>query len=99
MQQLFELRAAAVFCAVGKAIDWELGGERAFGEVVVALGVGDEDSRAADLQGMIDFGRLVAIVERRCDEAGAQTAKIVGDERDAIGQEGRDAVAGSKAEA
>ena len=93
LQEIFETGAAAVHRSVSDAADWQLGGERAFGEVVVALGVCDEDRGAADFQRVIDLGRLVAIVERRCDQAGPQAAEIVGDERAAIGQERRDAVA------
>ena len=68
------------------------------GEVGVALGVGDEDRRAADFEGVVDFGGLVAIVERRGDEAGAVAGEVVDEQRAAIGQQRGDAVARLEAE-
>ena len=69
------------------------------GEVVIALGVGHESRRAADFERVIDFRRLVAIVERRGDEPGFEAGQVVDDECAAIRQQRRDAVARLEARA
>jgi hypothetical protein len=59
--------------------------------------VGDEDARAADFEGVVDFGGLVAVVQGRGDEAGAVAGEVVDEECAAVGEERGDAVAGLEA--
>ena len=68
------------------------------GDVVVAIGVVQQQRGAADFEGVIDFRRHVAIVERRGHEPCFEAGQIVNDERRAIGHERRDAIAGREAE-
>ena len=54
----------------------------------------DNHDGAADLQGVIDFWRLVAIVERRGYEPHADAGEVMDDQLPAVGQQRSDAVAG-----
>ena len=68
-------------------------GQLAFRQVLVSLGVGDDHCGAADFQCVIDFRRLVAIVERSGDEPRFNAGEVMNNQCPAIGKERCDAVA------
>ena len=62
--QRFEARAAAVAGFEGDPAQRQPAGQLAGREVLVALGMGQQDRRLADLERVIDLRRHVAVVER-----------------------------------
>ena len=58
----------------------EAAGERALGDVLGALDVGDERRGAADLERVVDLAGRVAVVQRRRDQPRPEAGEVVDDE-------------------
>jgi hypothetical protein len=93
-QELVQAWARAVGIVIMNPTKGQSAGPLALGEVRVALGMGDEHRGAADLQSVIDFRRLIAIVERCGHQPGADAGEVMNDQLATIWQERCDAVAG-----
>lgn len=68
------------------------------GDVTGTLGVRQDDPGAADVEGVVDLGWHVAVVERCDDEPGLETGEVMGQQRDPVRHQRGDAVSRLQAE-
>ena len=98
LQQVFEAGARGAAAAVADHAERQPGRELARRQVLLALGMGQQDRRLGDFERMIDLRRHVTIVERRGHEPGLQAGEVVDDQGVAVGHERGDPIAFAHAE-
>ena len=64
------------------------------GKIGDPLGMSEDDARAADGKRMIDLRRRIAVIERRQHEPRFEAGEVVGEERDAVRHQRREAISG-----